>query len=95
MFLFVCHCNSEWAWNKLEMPEVISELEWPVTGWPPQIWGKEVKSLPQSTTAPLTSRWVHCGEGQDAPVVGIERIRCTPWSKATIREKFGSPRPVF
>lgn len=60
--------------------KLISELVWPLTGWSHWILGKEVKWLPQSTTAPLTSRWVHCGESQDAPVVGIERIRCTPWS---------------
>lgn len=37
----------------------------------------------------LTSGWVHCGESQDASVVGIEGIRWTPWSKVTIKEKFG------
>lgn len=72
-----------------------TEVVWPLPGCSHSILGKELKWLPQSTTAPLTSRWVHCGEGQDAPVVGIERIRCTPWSKVTIREKFGSPGPMY
>lgn len=53
---------------------------WPLPGWSHWMLEKELKWLPQSTTALLTSRWVHCGESQDAPVVGIERIRCTPRS---------------
>lgn len=81
IFLFVCHYNSEWAWTTSEISESNStEVVWPLPGCSHSVLGKELKWLPQSTTAPLTSRWVHCGEGQDAPVVGIERIRCTPWS---------------
>lgn len=58
---------------------VTSEPEWPFTDDQPWIWGEEATRL-YKHYCPLASRRVHCGESQDAPVVGTERIRGTPRS---------------
>lgn len=51
-------------------------LVWPLLqdGYPEL---EDSEPAPQSPTA-LTSRRVHCGESQDAPVVGTERVRRAP-----------------
>lgn len=73
------HVTVCFLWNSKTvstLQTVTSEPLWPFIGWWPQIWGRWTS--PQSPTVPLTSRWVHWGESQDAPVIGIERIWSTP-----------------
>lgn len=68
---------SQGLWESLNSSE-IPESNCPLTtGWWPETWG-QVNLIPQSPTVPLTSWWVHWRESQDAPVIGIERIRRTP-----------------
>lgn len=78
--LFVCHFNSVWGWTTWSFSKRFQSKcghsqdgQYWILAW-------QVKWLPQSATDPLTGRWVHSGESQDAPVVGIERIQGTPWS---------------
>lgn len=73
-----CNCLFPKDSEEVSTPPEISENNWPfTTGWWPQTWG-QVNLFLQSPTVPLTSRWVHWRESQDAPVIGIEWIRCIP-----------------